>query len=57
MATRALVEGNRKDAVLSADMAAYRRLIADGLEPKSLHGCRDLEARDATAAEIEGTPV
>ena len=38
------------------DHDAYRRLSRDGLDPQSLDGAADLEARAESRHEIEGTP-
>ena len=35
------------------DHDAYRRLVKDGLQPKVLDGCAELESRARTAVEIE----
>lgn len=48
------VRENRRENVLSKDLAAYKRLIDNGLEPARIDGAAQLEARDATPAEIEG---
>jgi hypothetical protein len=48
------VEGNRRDAVLRRDLDAYKRLTDDGLEPKRIDGCAQLEATDAPRHVIEG---
>ena len=55
-ATSVLVDGNRSDRVLSADLAAYKRLVQSGLEPKGVNDCARLEATGAPAYEIEGRP-
>lgn len=35
------------------DHDAYRRLVKNGLQPKVLDGCAELESRASTAVEIE----
>lgn len=35
-----------------ADMPAYRRLRADGTQPKNIDGCAELEARASSRDEI-----
>jgi len=35
------------------DMAAYKRLRKNGLQPKGIDGCADLETRATTQQEIE----
>lgn len=37
----------------SVDHAAYRRLVADGVQPDRLDGAAHLEARAESAVEIE----
>jgi hypothetical protein len=54
VATKALVQENRREQVLSKDLGAYRRMIDSGLEPQRIDGCAELEARQAPAHEIEG---
>ena len=44
---------NQKDSALSKDMAAYRRLRADGLQPAQIAGCAELEARATMPIEFE----
>lgn len=39
------------------DHAAYRRLRADGLQPRTSDRCGDLEQVATEAHQIEGTPV
>lgn len=36
------------------DIPAYKRLVADGLQPESVDGCADLEARATTKGQVEG---
>lgn len=51
-----LVRVNQAEQVLARDMAAYKTLVDQGLEPHKLTGAHDL-ARDArSAAQIEGRP-
>lgn len=38
------------------DMPAYKRLRANGLQPRGIDGAADLEAKATSAAEVEGTP-
>ena len=35
------------------DIPAYKRLVADGLQPEQVDGCADLEAKATTKEEIE----
>lgn len=44
---------NTKDAALAADMAAYRRLRAEGHQPLTLTGAAELEKRAEHAVELE----
>lgn len=45
---------NRRERTLSKDLAAYRSLTEDGLEPKRIDGCAELVGRDAPRHVIEG---
>lgn len=50
------VKGNRPRRVeqsLERDMAAYKRLRADGLQPGNVLGAADLEARATAGFEVE----
>ena len=38
------------------DMPAYKRLRANGLQPRGIDGSAVLEARAETAAQVEGRP-
>ena len=44
---------NRVEAEWNADMPAYRRLRAQGLQPDKIDGCAQLEKRATTKAEVE----
>lgn len=44
---------NAKDAALAADMAAYKRLRAEGHQPLTLTGAAELEKRAEHAVELE----
>lgn len=46
-------ELNAKERQWSTDHAAYRRLVSNGLQPKTLDGAADLERRASTSVEIE----
>lgn len=43
---------NRTEDCWQRDMPAYRRLRADGLQPRGIDGCGDLEARAADPLEV-----
>lgn len=42
----------RREREWDKDMPAYRRLRADGTQPKNIDGCAELEARASTRDEI-----
>lgn len=44
---------DRKEAALSADLAAYKRLRDDGLRPRGIDGCRELEGKVRDQFEID----
>lgn len=52
---KAAPQTNARERALSADLAAFRRLTEDGLEPKGIDGMAALEARGVPAHVIEGT--
>lgn len=51
-----LVEGNHRDRELSKDLAAYQRLVREGLQPKSTVGAARLEATAENPHQVEGRP-
>lgn len=44
---------NRREQVLDRDMAAYKRLRRQGIQPARIDGCAELESRAETRMEIE----
>lgn len=50
---RKSVPTNRREKVLSKDMASYQRLRQDGTQPRSIDGCAELETRASTRLEVE----
>lgn len=38
------------------DIPAYKRLRRDGLQPKKIDGCADLESRASAPHQVEGKP-
>lgn len=52
MATKALVDGNRRDAKLVKDLRAYKSMVDQGLEPCRTEGAWELQ--DKSVYEIEG---
>jgi hypothetical protein len=44
---------NRETTIMHKDVAAYRRLRKDGLQPKSVKGSARLEARADSKWEVE----
>lgn len=53
----AVIGGLKKDAELSRDRDAYKRLRDQGLQPEKLHGSRDIETRAETKLEIERSTI
>lgn len=59
------VPSRRKEAAGNAlwhqhnerDVAAYRRLRADGVQPPQVHGAWELERNADTVEQVEGEPV
>lgn len=47
-------EINNREKNWQKDMPAYKRLRANGLQPKSIDGAAILEARAETPAQVEG---
>ena len=47
---------NRTARNWDKDMPAYKRLRANGLQPRGIDGSAALEARAETAAQVEGRP-
>jgi hypothetical protein len=47
---------NRTARNWDKDMPAYKRLRANGLQPRGIDGSAVLEARAETAAQVEGRP-
>lgn len=44
---------NAMERQWSLDMPAYKRLVADGVQPPRIDGCAEREARADTVKEIE----
>lgn len=44
---------DRTEAQWDADMPAYKRLRHDGLQPKAIDGCAELESKGTSREEIE----
>jgi hypothetical protein len=53
---KAAPQVNARERILSRDLAAYKSLTEDGLEPKGIDGMHELVTRDAPAHVIEGQP-
>lgn len=49
-------EINQREKNWQKDMPAYKRLRADGLQPKGIDGCYAVEALATSRHQIEGTP-
>ena len=47
---------HKKDAQLTKDRDAYKRLRTNGLQPKRVDGSYEVEARAKTEAQVEGRP-
>lgn len=53
-----VVAGVAREARWSRDMPAYKRLRQDGLQPRQIDGCGDLETRATHEKQIEmGTTI
>ena len=48
---------NRRDATLSTDLAAYKRLRKDGLQPPRIDGSAMRERHAESRAQVEGVPA
>jgi len=51
-----VAEINQRAKNWDKDMPAYKRLRANGVQPKSIDGAAALEARASTVAEVESRP-
>jgi len=51
------VETNAREARWQKDMPAYKRLREDGLQPKGIDGCAEVEAKASTVFEVEHNQV
>lgn len=47
----------RKDALLNADMGAYKRLRQNGVQPKNVNGSARLEQRATTEFEVSAGQI
>lgn len=52
-----VVEIDAREARWQRDMPAYKALRADGLQPRQIDGCAELQATARTEAEVEGRPA
>ena len=48
---------NQREKNWQKDMPAYKRLRAEGLQPKTIDGCHDVELLATSRHQIEGTPA
>ena len=48
---------NQREKNWSKDMPAYKRLRKEGLQPKTIDGCHDVELLATSRHQIEGTPA
>ncbi len=48
---------NQREKNWSKDMPAYKRLRAEGLQPKTIDGCHAVEQLATSRHQIEGTPA
>lgn len=55
--TPGLMAQKRKDAALSADMAAYKRLRQSNVQPKNVNGSALMEQRATTEFEVNAGQI
>jgi hypothetical protein len=48
---------NQREKNWNKDMPAYKRLRANGLQPKTIDGCAAVEQLATSKHQIEGTPA
>jgi hypothetical protein len=48
---------NQREKNWQKDMPAYKRLRAEGLQPKTIDGCAAVEQLATSKHQIEGTPA
>lgn len=48
-----VADTNKKERGWQKDMPAYKRLRADGLQPRQIDGCAEIEKKATTTVEVE----
>ena len=51
--TIGIVKGSKGEKKLAKDMDAYKRIRKQGLQPKTIDGCAELEAKANNRLEVE----